>query len=151
MRGWATQLAFGAFLIFQGNGWASEWYAATNGTAAAEGSRSSPWDIESALAGRQRIAPGDTLWLRGGVYKRPFENLGMGWPVRLAGRRGAPIHVRPSPGEPVTIDGGLNVQSPSSHLWIWDLEILVSEPRPAEPLPPDPTYRNLNQIGRAHV
>jgi hypothetical protein len=31
------------------------------------------------------------------------------------------------PGERVTIDGGLTVQAPSTHLWIWDLEILVSE------------------------
>jgi len=28
----------------------------------------------------------------------------------------------------VTIDGGLAVQNPAAHVWIWDLEILVSEP-----------------------
>lgn len=145
MRAWASQVFVWVFLGLHGSILASEWYAATNGTATAEGSRRAPWDIESALAGRQPIAPGDTLWLRRGVYKRPFENVGMGWPVKLAGRAGAPVHVRSMPGERVILDGGLNVQSPSSHLWIWDLEVLVSEPRPAEPVPPDPTYRNLNR------
>ena len=45
----------------------------------------------------------------------------------------------------MTIDGGLNVQPPSTHLEIWDLEITVSEPRPAQPVPPDPSYRNVNR------
>jgi hypothetical protein len=124
---------------------AGEWHVTTNGTATAEGSRRSPWDIESALGGKQRIGPGDTLWLHRGTYKRPFENLGLGWPVRLAGRTQAPVQVRPWPGERVTIDGGLNVQPPATHLWIWDLEILVSEPPSTDPLPPDPTYQNLNR------
>jgi hypothetical protein len=31
------------------------------------------------------------------------------------------------------------------HLWIWDLEITVSEPRPEKPVPPDPSYKNVNR------
>lgn len=145
MRGWASHLAVCAFLTFQSGGLGGDWHVATNGIATADGSRRSPWDLESALGGRQKVAAGDTIWLRGGVYKCPFENLGMGWPVRLAGHASAPVHLRAMPGEQVTIDGGLHVQPPCAHLWIWDLEILVSEPRPAEPVPPDPTYRNLNR------
>jgi hypothetical protein len=69
----------------------------------------------------------------------------MGYVVRLAGRDGAPVQVRAWKGKRVTIDGGLNVQPPSTHLWIWDLEILVSEPRPSAPIAPDPTYANVNR------
>jgi hypothetical protein len=47
--------------------------------------------------------------------------------VKLAGAKGQPIHVRPIPGTRVTIDGGLRVENPSKFLWIWDLEIVVSE------------------------
>lgn len=124
---------------------AAEWRVAPQGTAQGRGTSASPWDLASALGGQQPVEPGDTLWLHAGTYKRPFENLGMGWPVRLAGRDGAPIHIRAWPGQRVTVDGGLNLQPPATHLWIWDLEILVSEPRADTPLPPDPTYRNLNR------
>jgi hypothetical protein len=44
-----------------------------------------------------------------------------------------------------TIDGGLSILPPSTYLEIRDLEITVSEPRPAAPVPPDPTYRNVNR------
>jgi hypothetical protein len=54
----------------------------------------------------------------------------------LAGHANAPIKVRGVPGERVTIDGGLVVNPPSDHLWIQDLEIMVSEPRPDHPVGP---------------
>ena len=80
------------------------------------------------MDGRQKIAPGDTLWLLGGTYKHPNRQRGnLGYNVRLAGRADQPIHVRAARGQRVTIDGGLAVQPPSAYLWIWDLELLVSE------------------------
>ena len=30
-----------------------------------------PWDIASAFDGTQKVAPGDTVWLRGGTYRHP--------------------------------------------------------------------------------
>ena len=125
--------------------WPAEWHVATNGTPTGPGTRISPWDIESALAGKQAVAPGDTLWLHGGVFKHPFQNTGAGWPVKLVGHPDAPVMVRAVPGERVTIDGGLDVQPPSTSLWLRDLEICVSESRPAHPVPSDPTYRNVNR------
>ncbi len=124
---------------------AAEWRVAPHGTPAGRGTSSSPWDIGSALGGEKEIAPGDTIWLHAGTYKRAFENVGLGWPVRLAGRADAPIHIRAWPDQRVTLDGGLHLQQPSTHLWVWDLEILVSQPRPGAPVPPDPTYQNLNR------
>jgi len=107
---------------------AAEWHAAPHGKPGAAGTLQSPWDLESALAGKQKIAPGDTLWLAAGTYKHPDRKLGSpGYVVRLAGQESNPIHVRGVPGQRVTIDGGLTVQAPSNAIWIRDLEILVSE------------------------
>ena len=89
--------------------------------------------------------PGDTLWIHQGRYKFPLKVGGTGYLVRLAGREGAPIHVRAWEGQRVIIDGGLDLQPPSTDLWIWNLEILVSEPRPPSPVQPDPTYANVNR------
>jgi len=106
----------------------ADWYAAPDGRPDAAGSKSSPWDLESALGGKRKLAPGDTLWLVGGTYKYPDRRLGSpGFAVRLAGQEGKPIHVRAMPGQRVTLDGGLAVVAPCDWLWIWDLEILVSE------------------------
>jgi len=106
---------------------AAEWFVGPEGKATNPGSREGPWDIASALDGKQKVAAGDTLYLLAGTYKRrPKEQ----FDVRLAGTAEKPTHVRPAPGARATIDGGLAVQAPSAHIWIWDLEILVSEPNP---------------------
>ncbi|MCC6421165.1 MAG: right-handed parallel beta-helix repeat-containing protein [Gemmataceae bacterium] len=133
---------------------AAEWYVAPDGTAAGKGTRASPWDIASALAGKQSVRPGDTVLLLAGTYRRrPAEQ----FEVKLAGAEGKPIHVRPAPDQRVRIDGGLLVQNPSTHLWIWDLEIFVSEPQPLKPVgpgshPKDFTrpWGGLNVTGGSH-
>ena len=107
---------------------AAEWYAAPDGKADASGTKDSPWDLQSALSGRMKIAPGDTLWLLPGTYKHPNRKLGsQGYEVRLAGTKEKPIHVRGTPGTRVTIDGALTVVAPSDYLWVRDLELIISE------------------------
>lgn len=107
---------------------ANEWHVAVSGSATNPGTRESPWDLESTLQGKQKVRPGDIVWISGGTYKHPDRKPGtMGFAVRLAGVDVKPIEVRGLPGQRVTIDGGLNVQLPSTHLWLRDLEILVSE------------------------
>lgn len=123
---------------------AAEWHVGTDGKSDGQGTVAVPWDLESTLAARQRVAPGDTIWVHAGRYKKPAAE-SYGFKVQLAGRPGTPIHVRAVRGERVTIDGGLNVQPPATHLWIWDIEIIVSEPRPGKPVPPDSTYQNVNR------
>ncbi len=44
-----------------------------------------------------------------------------------------------------SINGGLNLVPPTTFVEIRDLEITVSEPRPTAPVPPDPSYRNVNR------
>jgi hypothetical protein len=112
---------------------AADWYVSPIGTAQGKGSREAPWDLESALLGKHALKPGDTLYLLKGTYRRrPSEQFS----VRLRGADGAPLQVRPAPGEHAVIDGGLAVQEPSAYVWIRDLEILVSEPQPTRPVGP---------------
>jgi hypothetical protein len=111
--------------LIAATGVAADWYVAPDGTPEGKGTRQAPWDIASALAGRQSVQPGDTVHLLGGTYRRrPQEQ----FEVKLVGTAQAPVHVRPAAGQRATIDGGLAVQPPSAYVWIWDLELLVSEP-----------------------
>jgi hypothetical protein len=71
---------------------------AAKGEDANDGSEAKPWrTINHALP---QLAPGDTLYLRGGSY---FENVY----CAVAGTPEKPITIRSYPGELATIDGGL--------------------------------------------
>ncbi|MBP8911526.1 MAG: right-handed parallel beta-helix repeat-containing protein [Phycisphaerae bacterium] len=109
----------------------SDWYVSPQGNPGNAGTVASPWDLASALEGRQNIQPGDTLYLLEGNYRRRPNEL---FDVRLQGTEGSPIRIRPAVGQRVVIDGGLAVLNPSSYVWIHDLEILVSEPLPSRPV-----------------
>lgn len=111
----------------------AEHHVGPQGTPDGQGTKEAPWDIVSALGGKQKVAAGDTIWIAAGTYKKAQEAGGLGYPVHLAGTKAAPIQVRALPGQRATIDGGLVVQEPSTHLWLRDLEILVSEPTPDKP------------------
>ena len=50
---------------------AAEWHVATGGKQDAAGTKEAPWDLESALLGKQKVAPGDTVWIAAGTYKYP--------------------------------------------------------------------------------
>ena len=121
---------------------ASTWYAGPDGKSTNPGSQEAPWDIASALDGKQKVAPGDTLYLLEGTYKRRPNEL---FEVRLVGTEDKPVHIRPAPGKRARIDGGLSVQSPSAHVWIWNLEIFVSEPVPNTPVSPGSHPDDLNR------
>jgi hypothetical protein len=109
-------------------GGASDWYAAPGGTEQGQGTRQSPWNLATALGGSKAIQPGDTLWILAGTYRHADRKLGSsGYVVRLAGTEGRPIQVRGEPGRRVTLDGALTVQAPATHVWIRDLELLISE------------------------
>jgi hypothetical protein len=123
-----TTIVFLAAVSWTG---AAERYVSPKGTPKGAGTRESPWDIESALAGKHKVQAGDTIYLLGGTYRRRPDEKFM---VKLAGAEGKPLHVKPAPNERVIVDGGLHVADPSAHLWIWDLEIIVSEPQPTKPV-----------------
>jgi hypothetical protein len=112
---------------------AGQWYISPDGKSTNSGIQESPWDIASALSGKQKVTPGDTIYLMEGTYRRRPEEL---FEIRLVGTEKAPVHIRPMSGQRVRIDGGLSVQSPSAHVWVRDLEIFVSEPRPKQAISP---------------
>jgi hypothetical protein len=73
------------------------WFVAPTGNDADPGTQARPWKtINAAL---KRLEPGDTLYLREGVY---FENVY----CAVAGKPDAPITIRSYPGELAVIDGG---------------------------------------------
>lgn len=107
---------------------AVEFYVAVDGSPGNPGTEDSPWDITSAWSGQQKVSPGDTILMRGGVYRHPDRTwLSKGYEIVLEGTEAQPIHLRPKAGERVTIDGKVEVRPHARHLWVWDLEITVSE------------------------
>jgi len=113
--------------------YASDWYVSPQRTPEGKGTKAFPWDIESALLGQHPIGPGDSVYLLGGTYRRRPKEM---FEVKLVGAENAPIHICPAPGQRATIDGGLVILDLSAYLWVWELEILVSEPNPKEPVGP---------------
>ncbi len=125
-----------------GNVAAADYYVATTGSAAGNGSLADPWDLQTALSHPPALQPGDTLWVRGGTYVGAHTSL-------LAGSSTQPITVRSyrrervivdyanntncNPGEPSDCSANnkrcnaLTVPACSHDVVFRDLEILSSE------------------------
>ncbi len=81
------------------------YFASPGGSPSGAGTAASPWDLDTALRSSGNpggtIDPGDTLFLRGGVYTGVFVS-------NLAGSAGSPITVRSFPGEQAILDGNFD-------------------------------------------
>ncbi len=76
---------------------AAHYADADHGNDSADGNENAPWkSIQHALS---QLNPGETLYLRGGVYYETVR-------CSLAGTADQPITIRSSPGERAVIDGG---------------------------------------------
>lgn len=95
------------------------YYVTPTGSSGGTGSMSSPWDLAGVLRGSHPVAPGDTVWVRGGTYRGAFVNY-------LNGSATRQIIVRAYPGERATIDGNLLVMG--SYVTVWGLEVMNSNP-----------------------
>jgi hypothetical protein len=135
-------IAFFTLLLIVQISSASQWYVSPDGKATNPGTQEKPWDIGSALDGKQKIAVGDTINLLEGIYRRRPNEL---FEIRLVGTEEKPIHIRPLKGKRARIDGGLSMQSPSANVWIRDLEIFVSEPVPDKPVSPGSHPKDLKK------
>jgi hypothetical protein len=128
MRTHSILMAMAVSFALAGASPAATHFVAPDGRADNDGTEDSPWDIESTWAGRQSVPPGATIYMKGGTYRHPQREWTGGiFQLNLAGTREAPIHIRPVPGNRVTIDGGVVVTAGSHHLWVWELEITISE------------------------
>ena len=102
---------------------AVSYYVSPAGATSGDGTSTNPWNLTTALAGGNgAIQPGDTVWLRGGVYSGAFR-------TSLAGAPGQPIVVRQQPGERAIVDGNLRVDGPD--VVFWGFEITRSTPNDA--------------------
>ncbi|HWR50109.1 MAG TPA: hypothetical protein VN428_03325 [Bryobacteraceae bacterium] len=100
---------------------AVERFVSLVGSSENAGTFNRPWDLQTALS---NAAPGDTVWLRGGLYRGNFT-------CSASGTREQPIVFRAYPGERARIDGGSS-QYPAlsigcNYAWFWGLEIFFSD------------------------
>lgn len=98
----------------------SKYYVSPTAEVGGTGSADHPWTLSLALDGAGgQIHPGDTVWLRGGVYRGAFR-------TSLEGAAGRWIVFRQYPGERATIDGTLRADG--AYLAFWGFEIMQSVP-----------------------
>jgi len=109
---------------------AAEFFVAPNGTPQGDGSRERPWDLQTALNQPAAVKPGDTIWLRGGLY----TNAKGDYNSKLRGTPDAPIIVRNYRGERATLKAHLGIGYgkwwPAAYSWYWGLEITNREIHP---------------------
>ncbi len=106
------------------SGW--QLYVAPDGRPENPGSRQRPLALAKALSGDSPAQPGDTIWLRGGVYNGAFTS-------HLTGTERHPITVAQYPGERATLDGRTAPNSPTltihgGHAVYWGFEVSNSDP-----------------------
>ena len=89
-------VALVCFLYASGAYAAAEYYVAVDGKTDNAGTATAPWDLESAFRGVQQVAPGDTIWVRGGTYKHPDRQPGTNGVHREARRCRGQADPRPS-------------------------------------------------------
>src|ERR1700733_7320696 len=80
----------------------NQWFVSTSGSPSGNGSSANPWDLNTALNQPAVVLPGDTIWVRGGVYHAPSSN---GYSTLLTGTAANPIIVRNYNNERAIIDG----------------------------------------------
>lgn len=98
------------------------YFVSPTGTAGGDGSINDPWDIKTALAGPVALQPGDTVWMRGGVYGNARESL----PLEADGTAANKIVFRSYPGEWARVRGWINGTS-GNHVRFQDFEIFSDE------------------------
>jgi hypothetical protein len=92
----------------------AQFYVAATGRADGDGSKNRPWDLATALAQPARVKPGDTIWLRGGIYKGAFRS-------RLSGEEGRPVLLCQFTNERAAIDGSLTVEGAWANYWGFEI------------------------------
>jgi hypothetical protein len=128
MMRWIATLA--AVVLWCGIAGAAEFYVAPDGGPQGDGSKAKPWDLKTAFSAPAAVKPGDTIWLRGGVYKgatAPVSN--------LTGTAEKPIIVRQAIGERATLDmsGGGALIVEGAYTWYWGFEMAGCIPDAANP------------------
>jgi hypothetical protein len=119
-------LVLAVVFAFSVNARGSEFFVSPSGSADGDGNVGNPWSLAFALSHPAAVKPGDTIWLRGGIYEGSFVSV-------LNGSPDAPIIVRQYPGERAVLDGGNSnrvsiLEVSGSYTWYWGFEITSSDP-----------------------
>jgi len=101
-------------------------YVSPTGSPAGDGTVGNPWDLATALAGPAAVKPGDTIWLRGGLYGGANGTPGTSYTARIGGTATQPIIIRQYPGERATVNGNLSVYGP--YVYYWGFEVTSLNP-----------------------
>lgn len=106
---------------------ASSFYVSYNASLTGTGSYSNPWTFQNALNHPLALHPGDTVWLKGGIYTNTYDAQ-TSFNCKTNGTANAPIIFRNYNNERVTIDGQLLYSlyvglGNCSFTWFWGLEI----------------------------
>lgn len=109
---------------------AASFYVSTAANASGDGSFDAPWRLQTALNHPVALHPGDTVWIKGGVYTNAFDTQ-TSFSCRTNGSANAPIIFRNYQNERVTIDGQLQYSlylglGNCSYTWFWGLEVTNS-------------------------
>lgn len=120
---------------------AASYYVSTNGTSGGTGATNSTWDLQTAFNKVGVLVPGDTVWLRQGVYPHSPQgtnagNEGYNFQILVAGSAGGQVTFRSYPGELASIDGGAypgyhansrpTIMMSGDYVTLQDLEIFSS-------------------------
>ncbi|HYO25054.1 MAG TPA: hypothetical protein VEQ85_08890, partial [Lacipirellulaceae bacterium] len=103
--GWARAVALGALLAALAGAVqapAAEYFVAVNGSDASAGTMAAPF--ASVARGQQAAAPGDTVWIRGGVYEFTGTSADIGVLFSKSGAPNSRINYWAFPGETPAFD-----------------------------------------------
>ena len=82
-----------------------------------DGTAGAPWTLLEALAHPAAVKPGDTIWVKGGLYEKRHPDI---WQPALRGTVEQPIILRAMPGERVQVTGPWRIFGADA--WYWGLE-----------------------------
>lgn len=95
-----------------------------------DGSMLNPWTLQKAFDHPSALKPGDTVWIRGGIYTNDYDAQ-TSFNCKTNGTLNAPIIFRNYNGDRVLIDGAKSYTifaglGNCSYTWFWGLEVFNS-------------------------
>lgn len=111
---------------------ATSYYVSDGAKITGDGSFSNPWTLQKAFDHPAALKPGDTVWIRGGIYTNTYDAQ-TSFNCKTNGTLNAPIIFRNYKDERVLIDGAKSYTiyaglGNCSFTWFWGLEVINSSP-----------------------
>lgn len=109
---------------------ANTFYVSPDADANGAGTIIDPWQLQFALHHPSALQPGDTIYLRGGVYNNNYS-ADISFLCKTKGSSGKPIIFRNYPNERAVLDGDLTNTlwcgvNDCHETWFWGIEIVNS-------------------------